>query len=85
MYSILAKLTIAFELQHTEAIKRAVGKKLGIGCLSKITLQEAFMKKTLAPIYIKNRDFSRQLYFITHKKKFHSQTLQKWLTICNNS
>ena len=44
MHGILGDLEIAMELQHTEAIKRAVEAGLGIGCLSIISLEDAFRR-----------------------------------------
>jgi DNA-binding transcriptional LysR family regulator len=38
----LPGLNIRLELEHTEAIKRAVESGLGVGCLSRLALREAF-------------------------------------------
>ncbi len=82
MRGILPDLEIAMELQHTEAIKRAVEAGLGVGCLSRISLEDAFRRGTLVPLRVPQRDFSRQLYLILHRNKFHSATLRRWLDIC---
>jgi len=82
MHGILTDLNIDMELQHTEAIKRAVEAQLGVGCLSKISLQDAFARGSLVPLEVKKRDFSRQFNIITHRDKFHSAALQQWLAIC---
>ena len=42
MHGLLPELHVLLELQHTEAIKRAVEAGLGLGCLSRITLEDAF-------------------------------------------
>jgi len=84
MHDVLSELNIRFELQHTEAIKRAVESNLGIGCLSEITLQEAFKRKSLVPLEITDRNFSRQLYFVLHKDKYHSLALKRWMELCND-
>lgn len=44
MHGLLPELNIKLELQHTEAIKRAVEAGLGVGCLSEITLVDAFKR-----------------------------------------
>jgi len=82
MHGLLPDLEIAMELQHTEAIKRAVEAGLGVGCLSRISLVEAFRRGSLVPLAVPGRDFSRELYLITHRKKFHGVALQRWLELC---
>ncbi|NQX89356.1 MAG: LysR family transcriptional regulator [Halioglobus sp.] len=82
MHGILPDLYIAMALQHTEAIKRAVEAGLGIGCLSRICLADAFKRGTLVPLPVNDRDFCREWYLITHRDKFHSAALQEWLTLC---
>ena len=83
MHGILPDLDIAMELQHTEAIKRAVEAGLGIGCLSRISLQEAFTRGSLVPLQVPQRDFTRQLNLILHRDKFHASALEQWLLLCN--
>ena len=85
MHGILSDLHIAMELQHTEAIKRAVEAGLGVGCLSHISLKEAFARGSLVPLQIPHRDFHRELYIISHRKKFHSAGLKRWLRLCEDS
>ena len=70
------------ELQHTEAIKRAVESGMGIGCLSRITLQDAFKRGSLIPLNIPQRDFHRQFYLILHKNKYRSAGIQNWMALC---
>jgi len=82
MHGILSDLDIAMELQHTEAIKRAVEAGLGVGCLSAISLNDAFKRGSLVPLKVPHRDFSRQMYIIIHRDKFHSATLRRWLDVC---
>ncbi len=82
MRGILSNLDITMELQHTEAIKRAVEAGLGVGCLSKISLVEAFARGSLVPLEVPGRDFSRQFNIISHRKKFHSAVLKQWIKLC---
>lgn len=82
MYGILTDLHIAMELQHTEAIKRAVEAGLGVGCLSRVCLTEAFRRGSLVPLAVPGRDFRRSWYLITHREKYHSATLKAWLALC---
>ncbi|HEY6131152.1 MAG TPA: LysR substrate-binding domain-containing protein [Halioglobus sp.] len=82
MHGILTDLHITMELQHTEAIKRAVEAGLGAGCLSQICLAEAFKRGSLVPLAVPGRDFRREWFLITHREKFHSAALKQWLALC---
>jgi len=85
MSGILSNLNLRLELQHTEGIKRAVEAGLGIGCLSKIALEEAFKRGSLVPLTCPQRNLSRKFYFILHKQKFLSYGLRSWMYHCKNT
>lgn len=85
MYGLLPDLKIFMELQHTEAIKRSVEAGLGIGCLSEITLTEAFRRGSLVPLKTPGKNLHRYFYFIIHKQKYRSAGLQRWLAICRET
>jgi DNA-binding transcriptional LysR family regulator len=72
MHGILSQLEIVLELQHTEAIKSAVEAGLGVGCVSRIALEEAFRYRTLVPCRVPARDFHRYFYLVLHKQKYQS-------------
>lgn len=82
MHGLLPDLRLLLELQHTEAIKRAVEANLGIGCLSSITLQDAFKRGTLIELRAPHRDWMRKFYFILHKQKYRSAGIHSWLEHC---
>lgn len=84
MHGLLTDLHIMLELEHTEAIKRAVEAGLGISCLSRVSLQDAFKRGTLVPLAIPHRDFSREFHFVLHKQKYRSPGIQRWLELCQN-
>lgn len=84
MHGLLPQLNILLELQHTEAIKRAVEAELGIGCLSKVALVEAFKRGSLIPLNVPQRDFRRLFYFILHKQKYRSAGIERWLELCRS-
>ena len=84
MHGILPELTIALELQHTEAIKSAVEAGLGVGCVSRIALAEAFRHRTLVPCRVPQRDFKRQFFFVVQRQKYRSAGLQHWLALCQS-
>ncbi|WP_108124512.1 LysR family transcriptional regulator [Saccharospirillum mangrovi] len=85
MHGLLNELQIALELEHTEAIKRAVEAGLGIACLSRVCLEEAFKRGTLVPLDIPQRNFQRDFYFVLHRQKFRSPGIQRWLELCKDA
>ena len=83
MHGLLPDLNILLELEHTEAIKRAVEADLGIGCLSKVVLADAFKRGSLVPLSVPDyRKFDRQFYFILHKQKYRSAGIARWMSLC---
>lgn len=82
MHGIVTDLDIAMELQQPKAIKRAVEAGLGVGCLSRISVEEAFARGSLVPLPVPGRDFHREWFIITHRRKYHSATLKQWLALC---
>jgi DNA-binding transcriptional LysR family regulator len=85
MAGILPDLDISLELQHTEAIKRAVEAGLGLGCLSRICLADAFRRGSLVPVNVPGRDFHRRLSLVLHRQKYRSAGLQAWLQLCREN
>ena len=85
MQGLLPHLQIKLELQHTEAIKRAVEAGLGVGCLSEITLVDAFRRGSLVPLPVPQRNFHRRFYFAMHRQKFRSAGIERWLQLCRSS
>ena len=82
MHGLLPQLDVLLELQHTEAIKRAVESGIGIGCLSRATMQEAFQRGSLVPLAVPARDFTRQFYIVLHRRKYHSAGIRRWVELC---
>ncbi|MFB2705497.1 MULTISPECIES: LysR family transcriptional regulator [Marinobacter] len=82
MHGLLPDLNVLLELEHTEAIKRAVEANLGIGCLSEVVLADAFKRGSLVPLAIPHRQFDRHFYFILHKQKYRSAGIDRWMTLC---
>ena len=83
MHGLLPDLNVLLELEHTEAIKRAVEAELGIGCLSEVVLEDAFKRGSLVPLAVpEHRKFDRQFYFILHKQKYRSAGIDAWMKLC---
>lgn len=85
MTGILSNLDLRLELQHTEGIKRAVEAGMGIGCLSKITLEDAFKRGSLVPLNAPKRNWTRKFYFILHRQKFLSSGVRSWMDYCRDA
>jgi DNA-binding transcriptional LysR family regulator len=84
MSGLLPELNIMLELQHTEAIKRAVEAGLGLGCISRVALSDAFLRGSLCPLVVPHRDFHRYFYLVLHRHKYLSAGIQRWLTLCRS-
>jgi DNA-binding transcriptional LysR family regulator len=82
MHGLLPEFRVLLELQHPESIKRAVEAGLGLGCLSRIALAEAFARGTLVPLRVPHRDLTRNFYFILHREKYRSPAIVRWLALC---
>lgn len=76
------RLNIRLELEHTEAIKRAVESGLGIGCISRLALKDAFRRGSLVPLDTPNIHLSRYFYFLWHKQKYQTAGIRYFLTLC---
>ncbi|TFH85043.1 LysR family transcriptional regulator [Billgrantia azerbaijanica] len=76
------RFNILLELEHTEGIKRAVESGLGIGCVSKLALRDAFRRGSLVPIPTPELDLSRQFAFIWHRHKYLATGMREFLRLC---
>jgi DNA-binding transcriptional LysR family regulator len=79
MTGILPELRLILELPHTEVIKRAVEAGLGLGCVSRLALADAFRSGTLKPRPVPHRDFRRRFYTVLHRQKHVGADLRRWL------
>lgn len=82
MHPILPQLRILFELEHTEAIKRVVESGLGIGCISRLALKDAFRHGVLVPLTVPGLDLRRYFYLVVHRQKFRTLGMQRFLELC---
>lgn len=85
MHDLLPQLDVMLELQHTEAIKRAVEGDMGLGCLSRVTLADAFASGRLVPLLAPRRNFRRKFYLILHRQKYQSAAMEEWLRLLQQS
>ena len=81
-YNHHASLNIRLELEHTEAIKRAVESGLGIGCISRLALKDAFRRGSLVPLVIPELNLGRYFYFLWHKQKYQTTGMREFIASC---
>lgn len=74
--------SIRLELEHTEAIKRAVEHGLGIGCISRLALREAFRRGSLVAIETPELDLVRDFQFVWHRRKFQTAGMCEFVNLC---
>jgi DNA-binding transcriptional LysR family regulator len=75
-------LKVRLVLEHTEAIERAVQSGLGIGCVSRLALRDAFRRGSLMPIETPMLDLRRQFLLVWHKKKYQTASMREFLKHC---
>jgi len=78
----LSSLQVRLELEHTEAIKRAVESGLGLGCISRLALRDAFRRGSLVEVRTSGLDLRRTFNFVWHRDKFHGAGLAAFLALC---
>ncbi len=82
MRHYLNRLNIRLELEHTEAIKRAVEAGLGVSCISRLALREAFRRGSLVALETPQLDLVRHFYFIWNRQKYRSAAMNEFLELC---
>lgn len=75
-------LKVRLELEHTEAIKRAVEFGLGLGCISRLALREAFRRGSLVAIETPELGLLRHFQFLWHKRKFQTAGMREFIGLC---
>ena len=82
MHGLLPQLRIALALQHTEAIKTAVRAGLGVGCLSRIALDDELARGRFVGCRLPHRNLRRKFFFVLRKQQFRSAGVLRWLELC---
>jgi DNA-binding transcriptional LysR family regulator len=82
MRGLLSELNITLVLQQTEAIRGAVEAGLGVGCLSRLTVEDAVARGTLKLCKVPHRNFRRRFFFVLHKQKHRSAAISAWVELC---
>ena len=75
-------VSVCLQLEHTEAIKRAVESGLGVGCLSRLSLREALRRGSLVEIATPELALGRRFHFAWHRHRHVSQAQETFLALC---
>jgi len=78
-------LRVRLELEHTEGIKRAVEAGLGLGCVSRLALRDAFARGSLVEIPVEGLDLRRRFRFLVHRRKYHTPAMEAFLSLCREA
>lgn len=70
------------ELEHTEAVKRAVESGLGLGCISRLALRDAFRRGSLVPVVAPELALQRRFNFVWRRGKYHAAAMRSFLEDC---
>lgn len=74
---------VRLELEHTEAIKRAVESGLGLGCISRLALREAFRRGSLVELKTPQLELRRRFQFVWHRNKYATPSMREFLAACH--
>jgi DNA-binding transcriptional LysR family regulator len=77
-----AQLNIRLELEHTEAIKRAVESNLGISCISRLALKDALRRGSLVELPTPDLNLGRYFYILWHKQKYQTAGMREFIDLC---
>src|SRR5690606_41688783 len=78
----LRAVKIGLAVEHTEGINLAVESGLGIGCISRLALRDAFKRGSLVSIEAPELNLTRQFTFIWHKHKYQTDAMSEFLSLC---
>ena len=73
---------VALELEQPEAIRQCVRAGLGLGCLSRLELEDAFQAGWLAPVAAPFLNLERDLQVLVHAERHLSPGLLAVLALC---
>ena len=79
-----SKINIKLELEHTEAIKRAVESSVGIGCISRLALKDELKTGSLIALEVKNVKLDRYFNFLWSKNKYQTNGVRQFLKMCTD-
>ncbi len=78
----LPHLNVLLELGHTEAIQRVVASGLGIGCASRLTLEDWVGNGSLVILPTPFWNLRRQFFVLVHRQKYRTPGVNLFLEHC---
>lgn len=78
----LTSLKVRLELGNTEAIRRAVEAGIGLGCASRLTLQESLAQQRIVILNTPFLNLQRSLFVLSHRSKYKTRGIQQFLASC---
>lgn len=73
---------ILLELGHTEAIQRVVASGLGVGCASRLTVEEGVRNGSIRILPTPFWNLDRRLFILIHRQKYRTHGLNRFLDYC---
>ncbi|MBS1143561.1 MAG: LysR family transcriptional regulator [Proteobacteria bacterium] len=73
---------VCLQLEHTEAIKRAVECGMGVGCLSRLALREALRRGSLVEIKTPELALRRRFQFVRQRQRHVSSATRMFMQAC---
>lgn len=81
----LNAMDVALELGSNEAVKRSVAAGLGLGCISRLAVQDAIDQRWLVELSTTLPDMHRTLSIVLHRAKHLGATADGFLRHCTQS
>lgn len=81
----ISKINLLLEFSHTEAIKRAVETGIGIGCVSRRSLQDAIDRGSLVVLNTPFLNLKREFFILIHRQKYRTRGLEHFLSYCQQA
>ncbi len=81
----ISTINLLLEFSHTEAIRRAVETGIGIGCVSRMTLDDALERGSLVVLNTPFLNLRREFFILIHRQKYRTRGLEYFLDYCRRS
>lgn len=75
----LPSLKVRLELSHTEGIRRAVEAGIGIGCASRLTLEDSLAAGKVVILPTPFLNLKRSLFILRHQARYQGRALSRFL------
>lgn len=82
MRTIGVDADVSLQLEHTEAIKRAVESGFGLGCLSRLSLREALRRGSLVEIKTPELALGRRFQFVRQRQRHLGTATRLFMAEC---